>query len=209
MREKIREFVEATLIIGAKRGNPLNLTHVSAKELIEQHVETMTDRFLELISKEVHNSLPTYEKLVESSQNVTDFWTRNGQDMTAWKHGFVVGASLLVKDIEDKLVNTTVCVDLTPDIVFDEGFITRIKEQMKLWYKLDLTDELVMEFLQNNPITSFDTVNREDFIDFIAKKVTGTHWPLNGDEELYKKEFFEKFEKEAINSGYIWKNTFK
>jgi len=47
---EVRELVEATLIIGARRAND-SLKHETAKPLIEQHVESLLSRFMQLVSE--------------------------------------------------------------------------------------------------------------------------------------------------------------
>jgi hypothetical protein len=44
MRDKIKELVEATLIIGARRADD-SLIHYTAKEATKQHIESLTDRY--------------------------------------------------------------------------------------------------------------------------------------------------------------------
>ncbi len=52
-KEKIRELVEATLVIGARRGSGVGeLDYDSAKELINQHIDNLTERFSQLLSTE-------------------------------------------------------------------------------------------------------------------------------------------------------------
>jgi hypothetical protein len=59
MKEKIKELTEAILIIGARRAND-TLNHDSAKELISQHIDSMTAR-LESLFKE-HSALMCEEQ---------------------------------------------------------------------------------------------------------------------------------------------------
>lgn len=48
IRDRIRELVEATLIIGARRGAGVGvLDYDAAKKLIEQHIDNMTDKVFE------------------------------------------------------------------------------------------------------------------------------------------------------------------
>lgn len=49
MKEQIRELVKATLIIGAKRGRTDYPTTEELEPLIEQHIDSMTERFLKLL----------------------------------------------------------------------------------------------------------------------------------------------------------------
>jgi len=63
---------------------------------------------------------------------------------------------------------------------------------IKDWFELILPADIVIEFIKESNETCFDTVGREDLIDFVAKKVTGMSWPMFGDNKEYKTKFFNK-----------------
>jgi len=65
---EIRELVEAILIIGARRAND-SLTHESAKPLIEQHIDRLSERAYSLASKTIEGKderIKELEDVIES-----------------------------------------------------------------------------------------------------------------------------------------------
>lgn len=72
------------------------------------------------------------------------------------------------------------------------------------WYLIEITEEQVKEFLSEQGAhgLSFDTLERETFISWIAYKVTGTHWPCNGDSEKYKETFTKSFNESIEEKGF-------
>lgn len=79
----------------------------------------------------------------------------------------------------------------------------KIKQEMNDWYGFVLTDQQVDDFLNEYPqAVYFDTLERETFADYIAEKVTGMSFPMNGDSQEYKREFYAKFEENAKQMGY-------
>jgi len=73
-----------------------------------------------------------------------------------------------------------------------EELINLIQKEMISYYGIDLTRDQVVKYVIDNNLEVFDTLEREDFADYIAVKLTGMHWPLNMDSEEYKKEFYKK-----------------
>lgn len=85
------------------------------------------------------------------------------------------------------------------------GTIEEIKNEMKDWFSFELTDQQVQEFLNEYPdAIHFDTLERETFADYIAKKVTGMSFPMNGDSQEYKQKFYAELKKNSKPMGYIW-----
>ena len=80
--------------------------------------------------------------------------------------------------------------------------IEYIKETMKKWFSFELTDEQIKVYLKENQIESFDTDEREDFAEYLAKKITGMSYPMNGDSEEYSQRFFEKLMVNAKEKGF-------
>lgn len=82
---------------------------------------------------------------------------------------------------------------------------TEIKNEMSDWCGFELTDQQVDEFLKEYPeAIHFDTVERENFADYIAKKVTGMSFPMNGDSQEYKQKFYAEMKINSKRMGYIW-----
>ncbi len=74
----------------------------------------------------------------------------------------------------------------------NNDFIDFIKREMLEFYCFDISHENIKTYLKTNPIEVFDTVERDDYANFLAKKITGMEWPMNCDSEEYKKEFYRK-----------------
>lgn len=87
--------------------------------------------------------------------------------------------------------------------VSDE-LINSVRKEMLDWYRFDLTYEQVKNYLESNNLDFFDTIEREDFSNFLAKTITGMRWPWNGDKKEYKIEFFKKLRENSQRYGYIW-----
>ena len=85
-----------------------------------------------------------------------------------------------------------------------DSFIDSVKKEMLDWYKFDLTHEQVKNYLESNKLDFFDTVEREDFSDFLGSTITGMRWPWNGDKDEYKNEFFKKLRENSEKCGYVW-----
>ena len=71
--------------------------------------------------------------------------------------------------------------------------IKSCQNEMLDWYNIQVSKEKAEEFITSNNVESFDTVERENFANEIALKVTGMSWPMNGDSDEYKKEFWAKW----------------
>lgn len=71
--------------------------------------------------------------------------------------------------------------------------IKSIKEEMFKFYRVDLSLYVIGEYVRLNSLDVFDTWEREAFISFIAKKVTGMDWPANGDSKEHKDIFYKKW----------------
>ena len=92
---------------------------------------------------------------------------------------------------------------------FDEYdiFIIDIKKQMLEWYGIDLLPQQISDYVENTGIKYFDTIEREDFADCIAKEITGMSYPRNKDTDEYKKEFFNKFDGVNITFSISFKKN--
>ena len=87
----------------------------------------------------------------------------------------------------------------------DTKLIKDIQNDMKSFYKFDLTDKQVIEYLKVTPLKYFDTIEREDFVNFLANKITGMDQTCYGDSETYKKEeFYKKMNENIEKFGYVW-----
>ena len=82
---------------------------------------------------------------------------------------------------------------------YDEDFIKDIQDEMKRFYSLSVPKYKVIEFLNNTSVGEkspiFDTVEREIFLNYIAKEVVGEEIPLyvsDRAEELYWRTFRER-----------------
>lgn len=85
-----------------------------------------------------------------------------------------------------------------------DNFIDSVKKEMFDWYRFDLTYEQVKSYLERNKLDFFDTVEREDYADFLAKTITGMSCPMNGDSSEYKDIFYKKMRENSKNKGYKW-----
>lgn len=77
-----------------------------------------------------------------------------------------------------------------------------IKIEMSQYYGLKLTDDQIKDIRENNNFEHFDTLEREQCIDYVAKKITGKGWPLNGDPDSYKKQFYKELKDKSKKLGY-------
>jgi hypothetical protein len=105
----------------------------------------------------------------------------------------------LIRDCVDKCLALD---DPKPEL------IEEIKREMKSWYGFDLTDEQVIEFIEHHneqhTLDCFDTLEREDFSDYLAQKITGMEWPMNGSEQSYKDHFYCTLITKSSELGYKW-----
>ena len=73
------------------------------------------------------------------------------------------------------------------------------------WYGVHIPAdkmELICVELDLIARTHFDTMDREDVINFVTQDVVGMRWPRFGDSEDYKDEFARKFKEKAQSKGY-------
>src|SRR5574343_105609 len=73
-----------------------------------------------------------------------------------------------------------------------DSFIDSVKKEMLEWYGFDLTNEQVKNYLESNKLNFFDTVEREDYANFLGKTITGMYYPHNSSSDEYVKEFFKR-----------------
>jgi hypothetical protein len=85
-----------------------------------------------------------------------------------------------------------------------DSFIDSIKKEMLDWYGFDLTYEQVKSYLESNKLDFFDTVEREDYVNFLGKTITGMSYPMNRDNREYKDTFFKKLRENSTDKGYMW-----
>jgi hypothetical protein len=83
------------------------------------------------------------------------------------------------------------------------NIIEEIKNQMHDCFGFDLTNKQIMEYLEEYPEAKyFDTQERDQFADNIAKKITGMHYPLYKDSEEYVTKFYKLLKKKACEHGF-------
>jgi len=87
----------------------------------------------------------------------------------------------------------------------ENSIILEIKNDMESWYGIKLTTVQVEEYLKETPIQYFDTVEREDYSDYLGLKITGMRFPMNGDNQEYKDKFKQAIRDNAEKFGYDWK----
>jgi hypothetical protein len=85
-----------------------------------------------------------------------------------------------------------------------DSFIDSVKKEMLEWYGFDLTHEQVKDYLESNKLDFFDTVEREDYLNFLGKNITGMYYPYNGSSDEYVKEFFKRLKENSTDKGYKW-----
>jgi hypothetical protein len=74
------------------------------------------------------------------------------------------------------------------DILIDD-----CQRDMLNFYNIQVSRKKAEEFIINNDVETFDTWERETFVNEIAMKIANMPWPCNGDSDEYKKEFDKKF----------------
>ena len=89
-------------------------------------------------------------------------------------------------------------------LIIMKKLVKEIKSTMMDWFSFDLTNEQIEEYLKENPIKCFDTVEREDYADYLAKKITGLNFPLNMDTQEYKDNFYKQLTIKSKEMGYKW-----
>lgn len=83
-----------------------------------------------------------------------------------------------------------------------------LKNQIHDCANLDLTPEQLEEVASSPRVRAdiaiggIDTVTRETAMDVLAQKIVGRSWPMYGDGETVRKQFFVDFEREAVAKGY-------
>ena len=85
--------------------------------------------------------------------------------------------------------------------------IEDIRNIMKDWFAFELTNRQVEDYLMENPLQYFDTIEREDYADYLGRKITGMSFPRNGDSDKYKIDFYKKLKVNSSKLGYIWDNA--
>jgi hypothetical protein len=85
--------------------------------------------------------------------------------------------------------------------------INEIKSTMLHWFSFKLTNEQIVEYLTENPIEYFDTVEREDYANYLANKITGMDFPMNMDSDEYKNKFYILLYQKSKEMGYVWNDN--
>lgn len=87
-----------------------------------------------------------------------------------------------------------------------EGILQEIHEVCKDWMDFDLTEEQCKDILTNVPGIEhwgIDTMIRGDIANYLANKLcVFLDWPINGDTEETKNEFWTKLREGAKEYGY-------
>jgi hypothetical protein len=138
---------------------------------------------------------------------------QGGSKLMSWQEDKLAISSASIDDIyhhlDYKMGNRAEDLDIENK---DENFfrrggmtknqlISKIKKEM-LDYGFDLTDEQISDYIQIKNLQMFETNEREEYLDFIAKNITGMSFPSYGDTTSYKQNFYQKLRKNAKNKGY-------
>ena len=84
------------------------------------------------------------------------------------------------------------------------NLIDEIKKDMRFFYLFELTTEQISEYLAIKSIDNFDTGNREDYVQYLAKKITGFNFPKYKDNDKYSDIFFALLKEKSKQEGYLW-----
>ena len=85
----------------------------------------------------------------------------------------------------------------------------KIRDVVSDWMGLNLTEAQVEEILSVPSLRGeieewgvSDTVTREKIGDFLARKIVGRSWPMNGEDQKGKDAFYASFDTRAKELGY-------
>ena len=138
---------------------------------------------------------------------------QGGSRLMSWQEDKLAISSASIDDIyhhlDYKMGNRAEDLDTENEegILYRRGgmtknqLISKIKKEM-LDYGFDLTDEQISDYIQIKNLQMFETNEREEYLDFIAKNITGMSFPSYGDTTSYKQNFYQKLRKNAKNKGY-------
>jgi hypothetical protein len=138
---------------------------------------------------------------------------QGGSRLMSWQEDKLAISSASIDDIyhhlDYKMGNRAEDLDIEnkEGILYKRGGMTKnqlissIKKEM-LDYGFDLTDEQISDYIQIKNLQMFETNEREEYLDFIAKNITGMSFPKYGDTTSYKQNFYQKLRKNAKNKGY-------
>jgi len=138
---------------------------------------------------------------------------QGGSRLMSWQEDKLAISSQSIDDIyhhlDYKMGNRAEDFDIENEegILYRRGgmtknqLISKIKKEM-LDYGLDLTDEQISDYIQIKNLQMFETNEREEYLDFIAKNITGMSFPSYGDTTSYKQNFYQKLRENAKNKGY-------
>jgi hypothetical protein len=85
-----------------------------------------------------------------------------------------------------------------------QKFVNDIRNEMKDFYGVDLTEEQVRERIEDKDLDVFDTHERSCYIQYIAREITGMDYPCNGDSHEYSRIFWDKLKNNHKDKGYEW-----
>jgi hypothetical protein len=138
---------------------------------------------------------------------------QGGSRLMSWQEDKLAISSASIDDIyhhlDYKMGNRAEDLDTENEegILYRRGGMTKnqliseIKKEM-LDYGFDLTDEQISDYIQIKNLQMFETNEREEYLDFISKNITGMSFPSYGDTTSYKQNFYQKLRKNAKNKGY-------
>jgi hypothetical protein len=138
---------------------------------------------------------------------------QGGSRLMSWQEDKLAISSASIDDIyhhlDYKMGNRAEDFDIENEegILYRRGGMTKnqliseIKKEM-LDYGFDLTEEQISDYIQIKNLQMFETNEREEYLDFIAKNITGMSFPSYGDTTSYKQNFYQKLRKNAKNKGY-------
>lgn len=86
---------------------------------------------------------------------------------------------------------------------------SEVRDVVSDWMGLNLTESQVDEILSVPSLRGeieewgvSDTVTREKIGDFLARKIVGRSWPMDGEDQKGEDDFYESFETRAKELGY-------
>jgi hypothetical protein len=138
---------------------------------------------------------------------------QGGSRLMSWQEDKLAISSQSIDDIyhhlDYKMGNRAEDFDIENEegILYRRGGMTKnqliseIKKEM-LDYGFDLTDKQISDYIQIKNLQMFETNEREEYLDFIAKNITGMSFPSYGDTTSYKQNFYQKLRENAKNKGY-------
>ena len=87
-----------------------------------------------------------------------------------------------------------------------QEMIKDIQSQMVSFHGFLLTDQQIIDYINEINLEYFGTVQREDFVDYLSVKITGIKFPRYKDTKQQRDEFFSKLKNDIKNTEYKMKN---